>query len=356
MAPSFHELTIIAVRKPSANSTALVFEIPPDLKDEFSFDPGQYLTLRTTIDGNEVRRSYSICSARSRSELAVGIKQVEDGLFSNHVLSLKPGDKLNVMEPQGRFTAPLGGNHDYLLIAAGSGITPCLSIARSVLEEEAQSSITLLYGNRTSSTVMFLNEINALKDQHTERFQLIHILSREQSEPEFLNGHIDEKTIATLSDKKLIDISRYDAAYLCGPQDMIKSCTSGLLDHGMEENRILFELFGTTQHKGAWKKAKANPANRAENAVSIILDGKRNTVPIDPKSETVLAAAQHAGMDLPFSCEGGMCCTCRCKILEGSATMDVNYSLQKWEVEAGFTLACQSRPSSKHLVLDFDAK
>ncbi|MEP0941717.1 MAG: 2Fe-2S iron-sulfur cluster-binding protein [Rhizobiaceae bacterium] len=357
-APKFHTLTIAEIRHPSAGSTAIKFGIPDAMKSEFEFVPGQYLTLRATVDGEDIRRSYSICSAQSDPQLEVGIKQVEGGKFSNFATTLQVGDTLQIMPPQGRFTAQIEPNqpHDYLLLAAGSGITPCLSIAKSVLKQEPDSTITLVYGNQSTATVMFRQDINALKDRYTGRLRLFYSLSREPSDLAFLNGRLNGEMVAALAEKKLIDLNGFDAAFICGPHEMIEDVSTTLRNLKMAEERIKVELF-TTGDMPAPRPAKR--ATRAVDAdgieVAIILDGKRNSLQMDPNTETVLAAAQEAGLDLPFSCAGGMCCTCRCKIVEGEAAMDVNYSLQDWEIEAGFTLACQSRPVSKNLVLDFDA-
>jgi ring-1,2-phenylacetyl-CoA epoxidase subunit PaaE len=356
-APKFHTLTIIETRQPSTGSTALKFAIPDDLKDSFTFTPGQYLTLRAKSGDEDIRRSYSICSARSDPQLEVGIKQVEAGKFSNFATKLKTGDTLQVMPPAGRFTAVIqpDQSHDYLLLAAGSGITPCLSIAKSVLEEEPNSSITLVYGNQSTATVMFRQDISALKDRYTDRLRLFYALSREPSDLHFLNGRLSGEMVAALCGKDLIKLNQFDAAYICGPHEMIEDVRASLRSMGMAEDRINVELFttGDAPKPVPLKKPSEKTTNGVE--VEIILDGKRNSVQVDPDAETVLAAAQGAGLDLPFSCAGGMCCTCRCKIVEGKAAMDVNYSLQDWEIEAGFTLACQSRPVTKNLVLDFDA-
>lgn len=347
----FHDLTINAVRPQSGDATALSFVIPDELKPLFSFIPGQYLTLQAEIDGETVRRSYSICSAASDPIIELGIRRVEGGRFSNHALTLMAGEKVQVMPPEGRFTAPLGGTHNYLLLAAGSGITPCLSIAKSVLEQEEKSTITLVYGNRTAGSVMFLDDLSDLKDRYTNRFNVIHLLSREQTEVLLFSGRLDGDRLAQLIDRGVIDPSLFDAAYICGPQPMIETVKTTLADAGMNDSAIKFELFGTHD---------APPPRRVETAVQgavveIILDGSQKSINMDGSKLTVLAAAQQAGLDLPFSCAGGMCCTCRCKIIKGEAAMDVNYSLQDWEIEAGFTLACQSRPLTDNLVLDFDA-
>lgn len=349
----FHNLTIQAVRPQSGDATALRFAIPEDLKQTFSFIPGQYLTLMATIDGEEIRRSYSICSAHLDNFLEVGIRRVEGGRFSNHALSLKAGDTIPVMPPEGRFTAPLGGKHNYLLLAAGSGITPCLSIAKSVLESEEDSEITLVYGNRTAGSVMFLDDISDLKDRYTKRFSVIHMLSREQTEVPLFSGRLDGDHLHRLFERGVLDPELFDAAYICGPQPMIESVKDTLSHWELSPQNIKFELFGTFDTP---PPAKARSEDAVDGAiVEIILDGLQKTIQMDASKQTVLAAAQQAGLDLPFSCAGGMCCTCRCKIVEGKAEMDLNYSLQDWEIEAGFTLACQSRPLTDNLVLDFDA-
>jgi ring-1,2-phenylacetyl-CoA epoxidase subunit PaaE len=354
----FHELNIAAVRPQTDAGIALTFNVPKSLQDDFTFTPGQYLTLRASIDGEDVRRSYSICSSSSDPDLLeVGIKQVDGGLFSNYAMTLAAGDRVAVMPPQGRFTATIGGRHRYLLIAAGSGITPCLSIAKSVLANEPDSQINLLYGNRSTASVMFRSDLDDLKDQYLERFSLIHTLSAERQDVELLNGRLTREKIAQLIDADLLHPDQCDRIYLCGPQQMIEDCKNALLDAGTPEDKIAIELFTTDEsRKPSTRKAPAAASHAQSGAtVTIIHDGAARDITVDGTKDTVLAAAQRAGMDLPFSCAGGMCCTCRCKIVSGEASMDLNYSLEKWEIDAGFTLACQSRPESEQLVLDFDA-
>lgn len=351
---TFHDLTISDVRSLTNDSVCISFKVPDDLQSEFQFIPGQYLTLRTLIDGQDERRSYSICSSVHKDELEVGIKRVPDGVFSTHAMALSAGETLSVMPPQGRFTAELGGQHHYLLVAAGSGITPCLSIAASVLEAEHESQITLIYGNQSSTSLMFRAELNALKDRYTERFQLFHVLTREQQDVDLSNGRIDDDKIKQFFEAGLISPHKLDAAYICGPEDMIKAVSSALSDIGMAKEAIHFELF-TSAKSGIRPPQKPLRQTAADTSkVSITLDGTTREFGLDAETETVLAAAQRAGLDLPFSCEGGMCCTCRCRIVSGNSEMDVNYSLQDWEIEAGFTLACQTRPTGKNLALDFD--
>ena len=355
-APAFNELTISATRS-LANGVALSFAVPDELKPKYRFIPGQYLTLRSQIDGEDIRRSYSICSQHNDNTLEVGIKQVPHGRFSNFATTLKAGDQLQVMTPEGRFTADIGGQHNYLLIAAGSGITPCLSIAASVLSEETHSRITLLYGNRNTASIMFRDDIDALKNLYTERFMLTHILSAEKQDVENLNGRIDAEKLSWLNEKKLIDASACDAVYLCGPHQMIESCTEALISLGVDKKQIKFELF-TTGDNQAQARTPAQPLTDTDadgTSVTVILDGAEHNIKVDSSKETVLDAAQKAGLDLPFSCAGGMCSTCRCKVASGDTEMDLNFSLADWEVEARFTLACQTRPLTDNVVLDFDA-
>ena len=357
-APRFHDLEIAAVRNETPDAVAITFAIPEDLGDTFAFVPGQYLTLRADIGGEDMRRSYSICSPLGETaRRTVGVKHIENGRFSGFAQTLKKGDRIQVMPPQGRFTAKIGGDHDYLLLAAGSGITPCLSIAKSVLAGEPNSSVTLLYANRNSSSVMFRDDLNDLKDRYTIRFTLLHVMDEEVQDVEVMNGRLDAAKLETLASHGLIDPASADAIYICGPEPMIRSASTAMAAMGVAEDRIKFELFTPAPGAAPAPALKPKAANGARHgaSVEIILDGARRTIEVDASTDTVLTAATKAGMDLPFSCAGGMCCTCRCKILEGGATMDVNYSLQDWEIEAGFTLACQSRPTSEHLVLDFDA-
>ena len=350
----FSSLVVSKVDHLTPDSVAISFDIPDDLKEQFDFVPGQYLTLKKHIDEIEVRRSYSICSALGENHLTVGVKHVKGGALSSVLQKALVGERIDVMAPQGQFTAPIGGHHNYLLIAAGSGITPCLSIATSVLENEADSTITLIYGNRSTGTIMFRKEIDALKDRYPDRFQLIHVLSRERGDIELLNGRVNGERLSALIDHHLVKISNFDAAYLCGPQQMITDCRSVLKDAGMDETDIHFELFFADS--AAPKHVVSSDETIEDgNTVGIILDGSEREIIMDPTRETVLSAAQRNGLDLPFSCAGGMCCTCRCKVVDGQADMDANYSLQKWEVEQGFVLACQARPTSEKLTLDFDA-
>lgn len=358
MAARFHALKVASIARETPDAVAIGFEVPERLRDAFAFRPGQYLTLRAKIDGQEARRSYSICSMPGEAMLRVGVKKVADGRFSSFVNeALSVGDTIGVMPPEGRFTALSGERHDYLLIAAGSGITPMLSIARTVLGHEPDSTVTLVYGNRSAGTIMFLEELEDLKDRHMERFSIVHLLSREAQDVELFNGRIDGGRVAGLAARRLIDPLAMDGVFLCGPGEMIDDVSAALKQLGVAEDRIRFERF--TPSGEAARPRPPSPAARkaAEEGVRIevVLDGARRAFAMEDSDATVLEAAHRAGLELPYSCAGGMCCTCRCRIAEGEAEMAVNYSLQPWEIEAGFTLACQTRPLTPRLVLDFDA-
>jgi len=355
----FHNLTIASTRE-LPDGIAITFAIPDELRKQFEHEPGQYLTLKATINGEQARRSYSICSYHKQDNIEIGIKRIENGVFSNYALGLSIGDKLDVMRPEGRFVTHINKNnrHHYLLIAAGSGITPCLSIAKSVLKDEPKSRITLLFGNRTTNSIMFRNDIAALKDVYTQRFNVINMLSGERQDIDHFNGRISANVVTTFAQTKLLHIDGYHSAYLCGPLEMVNSASAALSSLGMHENQIFKELFTTgsvtpvAQHTASSSGTAVQEADGKQ--VTIMLDGSQTDITVDPTKDTILAAAQRAGIDMPFSCAGGMCCTCRCKIVEGSTSMDANFSLADWEIEKGYTLACQARPTSEKLVLDFD--
>ncbi|MCV0397507.1 MAG: phenylacetate-CoA oxygenase/reductase subunit PaaK [Rhizobiaceae bacterium] len=360
MAPRFHDLTVTAIDRQTPEAVAVAFDIPEDLKPTFAFAPGQYLTLAATIDGEDVRRSYSICSAPGDPHLRVGVKKIADGRFSAYVNDrLAVGDTIRVMTPEGRFTPKLGGQarQDYILVAAGSGVTPMLSIARTVLGHEPDSTVTLIYGNRSSDTIMFLEEIEDLKDRHLGRFTLINVLSREKQDVDLLNGRIDGERIAAFAERGLIDPHSADGIFLCGPGEMIEDVAAALKLLGVDESRIRFERFTPSGEAPRPRPRSAEAREAAEKgvAIDIVLDGMSRSFTMTEEDATVLDAAHRSGIELPYSCAGGMCCTCRCRVTAGDSEMAVNFSLEPWEVEAGFTLACQTRPKSERLALDFDA-
>ena len=351
----FHTLTVSDVTPQGRDAVSLTFDVPADLAETYRFAPGQYLTLRAEIDGQDLRRPYSICSVPG-APLQVGVRKVEGGRFSPFACALKPGDRLEVMPPEGRFMAETGNASRYLLIAAGSGITPMLSIAGSVLAGHADSQITLLYGNREAGTIMFRERLSDLKDRYMGRLTVIHLLSRERQDTDLLNGRIDAAKLRALHDAGLIQPAEMDGVFLCGPGTMIDMAEMELGMMGVANDRIHLERFLAADGQAPRPPSDAvREATQDGAEIEAILDGRRRVFTHADPDAPVLDTARAAGIELPFSCAGGMCCTCRCKVREGSAEMAVNYSLEQWELEAGFILACQARPTSEKLVLDFDA-
>lgn len=354
VAPRFHDLTIKSAIAETADAVVLSFDIPDALRALYAFVPGQYLTLRDTIDQQDVRRSYSICSAYGAQTLSVGIKHVEDGVFSTHAMTLKAGDTLAVMTPQGRFTAPIGGVHDYLLLAAGSGITPMVSIARSVLENEPDSTVTLCYANRTTDSIMFRTLFADLKDRFMNRFSLTHVLDEELQDVELFNGRLDADKLTEMAGHGLISPTKYSAVYICGPEPMIKGASGALEALGVDKENIKFELFTPAGGASVARQAAKSKQDTGDSAIiSVIVDGSTRSFPLAP-GETAVAAAEKAGVEFPYSCNNGMCATCRCKLVTGQADMAQNFSLEEWEMKAGFILACQLQPNSDRILLDFD--
>ncbi|MFT6302032.1 MAG: ring-1,2-phenylacetyl-CoA epoxidase subunit PaaE [Granulosicoccus sp.] len=355
--PQFHTLEVTDVQQDTLESVVLSFRIPLELTESYAFIPGQYLTLRSTINGHDTRRSYSICSPLGSPHLSVGIKRIEDGLFSNYAQTLKKGDEISVMTPQGRFIASIGGSHSYLLLAAGSGVTPILSIASSVLEKESNSLVTLCYANRNTQSVMFRQQFDDLKDNYMTRFLLTHVMDEESQDVELFNGRLDAEKLETMTTRGLITPIAYDAIYICGPQPMIEAVSSALLHLGVEKSRIKFELFTPStplRTAGDANKSTTNDGSSVQATVEIILDGSRRSFTMSD-NESLLDAASKAGLDVPYSCANGMCATCRCKLSEGTGNMMQNFSLEPWELKEGFVLACQLQPTCKKVVLDFDA-
>ncbi len=347
----FHDLTIREVRQETPGSVAISFELPENVSDAFSYQPGQYLTLRAKVGGEDIRRSYSIAS-QPGEPLTVGVKRVEGGAFSTFAQGLTKGDSLSVMPPEGRFVTH--GEKNIVLIAAGSGITPMISIASDALAKGA--NVTLVYGNQKTGSIMFRKALDTLKDRYLQSFTLIHVLSREEQDVPLLNGRISGDEIEQLANAAAIDLTGADGVFLCGPGEMIDEVTASLQSRGVDKSAIHFERFYQDGEAPRTPRSTAAQAAAAHGvAVEVVLDGTRRTFEVGAEDDTVLEAAERQGLELPFSCRGGMCCTCRCKVSEGSAEMAVNYSLEQWELDAGFTLACQTRPTSDKLVLDFDA-
>ena len=354
---AFAPLRVRAVERLTADAVALTFDVPPELREQYTFAPGQHLTLRATIDGEEVRRSYSICSPPSSGTLRIAVKRLEGGLFSGRaVQQLAVGDVLEVMRPAGRFGVrldPAQAKH-YVAVVAGSGITPVMSILAAVLETEAASRFTLVYGNRDAGSVMFLEELADLKDRYPDRLQLVHVLSREERDAELLSGRIDDAKLATLLDS-LIPPDAVDEWLLCGPFDLVEQVRDRLLARGVPQRRVHLELFHVEGEPVQARPRFAGGAADADSAeVTVRLDGRTTTFRM-PAEGSVLDATLAVRTDAPYACKGGVCGTCRAKLVEGKVEMARHYALDDDELEEGFVLACQSVPVTPKVALDFDA-
>lgn len=350
----FHPLRVTEVTPLTDDSVAVTFDVPDELTDTFSYIPGQHVTVRAEIDGEDVRRSYSICANAASGKLRVGIKRLSGGKFSTYATTrLKAGDVLDVMPPVGEFTIDIdpAKPRRAVAVAAGSGITPVLSLISSSLEAEPAARWTLVYGNRTVSSIMFLDELEGLKDRHRDRFQLFHILSREGSDVPLLSGRIDTDKIRLIHDR-LMGGSPVDGWYLCGPYDMVMTAHETLDDLGVSEEAVHDELF----FAGPLDESKLPPEplpGEGSVELTVILDGRAVTTRMAPEN-SVLDAALRVRSELPFSCKGGMCASCKGRIEEGEVRMDKNYALVDSEVEAGYVLTCQSHPITEKLVVRYD--
>jgi ring-1,2-phenylacetyl-CoA epoxidase subunit PaaE len=354
----FHLLKVEKVEKETEDCISVTFAVPEGLKDTFSFKQGQSLTMRKTLGGEEVRRTYSICSSPYDNILKVAVKKQVGGIFSTYANEqLKAGDYLEVMPPIGNFYTDLYPTQkkNYVAFAAGSGITPVLSIIKTTLFTEPQSTFTLVYGNRTKNSIIFKEELEALKDKFISRFRVYHILSREKSEAEINQGRIDREKCRFLFDK-LINVKSCDEFFLCGPEAMIFTVRDLLLDKGIANEHIHFELFTVpgeqklTIRSGQW--AKENKGEMAN--ISVKLDGILFNFELAYEGLSILDAALQQGADLPYACKGGVCTTCKAKLAEGKVEMDVNWGLEDEEVQKSYILTCQSHPRTERVVVDFD--
>ena len=353
--PRFHRLAVSDLRHETADAVSLAFAIPDEFAEDYRFAPGQYLTLRTMIDGEEVRRSYSICSGPDDGEIRIAVKKIDGGAFSSWAADeLKAGDELDVMTPTGRFgVAPAAGEaRVHVGFAAGSGITPILSIIKGTLAREPNSRFFLFYGNRATAGVLFLEELEELKDRFIDRLSLFHVISGEEQDIPILHGRLNGEKVRVLL-RSLVPAERVDHVFICGPAGMSDDVEAACRALGIEAERIHVERF-VSEFGGKPRPKAAIPVSAPPKAfASLIIDGKRREVPV-AEDEAILDAALRAGVDLPFACKGGMCSTCRAKLVEGEAEMDVNYSLEPWELKAGFILTCQAKPVSDKVVVDYD--
>ncbi|MFI6564335.1 1,2-phenylacetyl-CoA epoxidase subunit PaaE [Streptomyces sp. NPDC050534] len=351
--PAFHPLRVADVQHLCEDAVAVSFDVPEELAQEFAFEPGQSLTLRREVEGRDERRSYSICSPAG-SRPRIGVRVVPGGLFSSWLVSeIKPGDTVEVMGPVGVFTPDLTTPGHHVLIAAGSGITPMVSIAESVLAADDGSRVTLFYGNRRTDSVMFADELADLKDLYPARFQLAHVLSREPREADLLTGRLDADRLAALVDG-LVDVSEADHWWLCGPHGMVLEAQKVLTELGVPESRIHQELFFAGEEPFSPVRHEETKADGPVSEVTIVLDGRSTTSALSRES-SILDSASRVRSDLPFACKGGVCGTCRARVTEGEADMRRNYALEPAEVDAGYVLTCQTFPCSDTLTVDYDS-
>ena len=360
----FHTLTVTDVERLTDDAVAVSFAIPDDLADEFVFEPGQHLTLRATVDGQDVRRSYSICRSRpdalQRKELRVASARVAGGLMSNWINdSLVAGDKIEVMTPLGGFTSatqPDGIRH-HVAVAAGSGITPVMSLLSTALAEEPRSRATLIFGNRRTTSIMFLEELEDLKNEYPDRFHLINVLSREAQDVELFSGRIDRERLERIL-AAIVPVPTVDQWYLCGPFGLVESAQGLLADLGVDSHLVHHEVFHVDDSGATVTTVEPvvrAPGEPPEAVVTVNLDGRTTVIEMPSREETILAATLRARPDAPFSCTGGVCGTCRARLVEGEVRMDRNYALEPEEVAAGIVLACQSHPITATVALDYDA-
>ena len=366
-APSvlFHDLSVRRIEPDTPEAVVVTFAVPPELRETFGFTQGQYLTLRKTIDGQDLRRSYSICAGVDDGELRVGVRKVKDGVFSNWIHEqLKPGDLISVMAPQGRFFVPLDpqAQRHHLGIAGGSGITPILSILKTVMVREPLSRFTLIYGNRALRSTMFKEELEDLKNRWMQRVVLHHVFSDEPTDSPLNMGVMNRDKLGEFL-RTVVPARSIDHAYICGPFQMNDEAEAALQAAGVPEERIHIERFGVAQAPGAsaGKGAgavmhQAQPGDAETSRGVIVRDGLQREIVFSKDQPSILDAASAAGLEVPFSCTSGVCGTCRCKVIEGQVRMERNFALDKKEVEAGFVLSCQAHPLTERVVLSFDER
>ena len=359
MSIHFHSLTIKKIQQETPDCVSVEFDVPASLEEVFHFKQGQSLTMRATINGEETRRTYSLCSAPLDKVWRVAIKKVDGGLFSSFAnKELKQGDMLDVMQPVGKFYTELNPaqKKNYVAFAAGSGITPVLSILKTTLATEPESNFTLIYGNKTRSSIIFLEELEGFKNKYMQRFTLINVLSREKTDASISYGRISADKLNEL--RKLIDYAETDEFFICGPEEMIFAVKEYLAVAGIDKKKIHFELFTSPGQKQTTENRQPTTDNSGpKSKITVKLDGRSFDFDLSFNSDvSILDAALKQGADLPYACKGGMCCTCKAKLLEGKVSMDVHWGLEDEEVEQGYILTCQSHPKTEKVVIDFDVK
>jgi ring-1,2-phenylacetyl-CoA epoxidase subunit PaaE len=358
---TYHPLKIVEVRAEGSDAVCVTLDVPDELRDEFLFAPGQHIGVRATIDGHEERRTYSICSATDERHLRIGVRVQERGIMSGHLgRNLRAGDTLEVLPPTGRFilTPDVNAARTYCAFAGGSGITPILGIIKNTLRHEPDSRFLLFYGNRSTASIMFAEELLALKDIYPQRLSLYFLMSREPQDVEVFNGRLDAAKVGALG-RELFDARAIDGYFVCGPDTMIDSVREGLLGLGVDQARIHSEHFASDAKRPAAAKEEAGvktDVEKGQTQVTVVMDGRRRSFAMANDGTTVLEAAEQAGLDLPYSCRAGVCSTCRTRVVRGAVTMMTNYALEPWEVEAGYVLCCQALPAATELELTYDER
>jgi ring-1,2-phenylacetyl-CoA epoxidase subunit PaaE len=350
----FHPLTIKRIEPESKDAVRIALDVPEEFDGDYEFLAGQHLPFQVSIDGKKLRRTYSICSAQGERPLEIGVRVQPGGQFSEFAANyLKVGDTIDAMPPSGQFHVELdpSNSKDYVGFAAGSGITPILSMIKSIMAQEPNSRFILFYGNRMQSTTMFIEDLYALKNLYPERLQLNFVFSQEEQEFETMVGRLDGDKVRELYKHFGAGLHATDC-FVCGPDSMIQDVTEALIDLGMDEAHVHAERFGVPRKGGKPKAQAQQAADRA--VVTVIMDGHKKSFEMSPHDSNIVDAAAANGIELPYSCKGGVCATCRCHVREGEVTMATNYGLEPWEVEKGFVLACQSRPVSDAILLDYD--
>jgi ring-1,2-phenylacetyl-CoA epoxidase subunit PaaE len=357
---AFHPLRVASIERLTDDAVAITFDVPPELRDQFRFQAGQHVSIRSPVVGDDVRRNYSICAPATGGEqrLRIGVKRIPDGVFSSYVAEhLRPGDVLDIMTPTGTFSTALhpGQRKRYGAIAAGSGITPVLSILSTALEVEPGSSAVLVYVNRTTLNIMFLEDLEDLKNRYPDRFQLIHVLDEEPLDVEILSGRLDADRLGRILDHLVLP-DDVDEWFLCGPLPMTDVARKVLLAYGGDDQHIHRELFFVGPPPAAGSRTPAAQAAEPETGaeVTVMLDGRSQTFVLPEDGASILDATLRYRADAPFACKNGVCGTCRAKVTEGNVRMDANYALEPADVAAGYALACQSHPAADRVVLDFD--
>lgn len=351
----FRPLTVERIDRESRDSVRIALSAPVEIRGDYAFRPGQHLPFQISVDGKKLRRTYSICSEQDVWPLEIGVRIQDGGQFSEYAAnSLKVGDTLDAMPPSGRFYVEPDEENakDYVGFAAGSGITPILSMVKSVLAKEPNSRFLLFYGNRKQATTMFIEDLFALKNQYPERLQLQFVFSQEEQELPILEGRLDGQKVRELYQHFGRGL-RTAAVFVCGPDSMIKDVTETVIDLGLDESKVHSERFGVPR-KGSPSSAAATATTAAHATVTVIMDGHKKSFEMQHDDDNIVDAAADSGIDLPYSCKGGVCATCRCHVREGEVTMATNFGLEPWELDKGFVLACQSRPISDTITLDYD--